>query len=183
MSLKNQYKEILDIVKYSNNELEKAYYYSLIYRTSDKLTEIMNEIEKRIHGFNYYNLSIKEKLIIAIFEFNNISTRLLNFDRVNEELRKKLAFFLDSASHQSIAFETIKKLSANNDETLNMLNRYLIKHEEYYMKKSNVIKQGGSIYGDLFDLQSIVYNYYKFYKKNYLMLDWFNNVEKIKHKW
>ena len=105
--------------------------------------------------------------------------RLLNFENVSEELRKNLTDFLDNASHQSIAFETIKKLSANNGETLNTLNQYLIKHEEYYMKKSTIIKQGGSIYGDLFDLQSIVYDYYMFYKKNYLMLDWFNNVEKI----
>ncbi len=179
MSLKNQYKEILNIVNNNNNELERAYYYSLIYRTSDKLTEIMNEIGKQIKGFNYYNLSTKEKLIIAIYEYNNISMRLLNFENVSEELRKNLTDFLDNASHQSIAFETIKKLSANNGETLNTLNQYLIKHEEYYMKKSTIIKQGGSIYGDLFDLQSIVYDYYMFYKKNYLMLDWFNNVEKI----
>lgn len=42
-----------------------------------------------------------------------------------------------------------------------------------------MIKYGGTIYGDLFKLQAIVYDYYYFYKKNYLMLDWFNNVSKM----
>lgn len=179
MSLKNQYKEIIDIVDRSNNELERAYYYSLIYRTGDKLMGIMCEIEKQIKKFDYQNLSIKEKLIMATFEYNIISLRLLNYNSDNKERWSRLNDLLDSASYQSAAFETIKKLSEDNGDILNTLNNYLIKHEVYYMKKSTTTKWGGTKYGDLFDLQSVVYGYYKFYKKNYLMLDWFNNAEKI----
>ena len=179
MSLKNQYKEILNIVNNNNNELEKAYYYSLVYRTSDKLAEIMDGIKKQVKGFDYHDLSLDQKLIIAIFEYNRISLRLLNFNNNNKEIWKEFTDFLDSASHQSTAFDTIRKMSVNNGEILSTLNNYLIKHEEYYMKKSTMIKSGGTIYGDLFDLQSIVYDYYKFYKKNHLMLDWFNNVNSI----
>ena len=47
------------------------------------------------------------------------------------------------------------------------------------MRKTTMTKYGGTIYGDLFKLQAIVYDYYYFYKKNYLMLDWFNNVSKM----
>lgn len=179
MTLKNQYREILNVVDKSNNELERAYYYFLIYKTSDKLTEIMGKIEEEIKEFDYHNLSIKEKLVIAIFQFNSISLRLLNYNYYNKDYWNELTNFLERASYQSTAFETIKKLCTNNGEVLNDLNNYLIRHEEYYMNKSTKIKFGGTIYGDLFNLQSIVYDYYKFYKKNHLMLDWFNNVAKV----
>ena len=50
-----------------------------------------------------------------------------------------------------------------NGEILNKLNSFLIKHEEYYMRKSSMTKFGGTIYGDLFKLQAIVYDYYFVY--------------------
>lgn len=179
MSLKNKYSEILDEVKNRNNQLEKAYYYSLIYRMNDKLMNCMKEIEEQINRFDYRDLSVEQKLTIAVFEFNNISLRLLNYNLDNKELRNKLESLLNSASFQSSVFETIKKMSGENGDILNTLNNNLAKHEVYYMEKSTTTKWGGTVYGDLFDLQSIVYDYYKFYKKNYLMLDWFNDVEKI----
>lgn len=67
----------------------------------------------------------------------------------------------------------------DDGKIINELNGYLVKHEEYYMKKSTLTKLGGTIYGELFNLRYIVYDYYLFYKKNYIMLDWFNNAEKI----
>ena len=62
---------------------------------------------------------------------------------------------LESASLQSKAFEYIKKICGNNDDTINQLNQFLINHEEYYMCKSTKIKFGGTIYGDIYKLQSI----------------------------
>ena len=179
MSLKNQYSEILEVLNKSTNQLEKAYYYSLIYRMNADLIKCMKEIAEQIKDFDYHNLSIEQKVTIAIYESNAISLRLLNYNRDNKERWKKLETFLDSASLQSMAFETIKKMNGENGDILSTLNNYLAKHEVYYMKKSTTTKWGGTVYGDLFDLQSIVYDYYKFYKKNYLMLDWFNNVEKM----
>ncbi len=178
-SLKNQYSEILDVVNKNTNQVEKAYYYSLIYRMNVELMECMKEIEEQIKNFDYHSLTIEQKIIIAIYEFNTISLRILNFNFDNEELWKELLAFLDSAAIQSTTFETIKKMNGTNGDVLSTLNNSLTKHEEYYMKKSTTAKLGGTIFGDLFDLQSIVYDYYKFYKKNYLMIDWFNNVEKI----
>ncbi len=179
MSLKNQYKEILDIIRENDNKLENAYYYSLIYQASDELTQIMKDIEEQIKKYDYHNLSIDQKVTIAIFEFNTISLRILNFNHDNKEQLRKLSDFLDSASHHSTTFDTIKKMFGDNGNVLNKLNDCLNNHEKYYMEKSTITKSGGTIYGDLFDLQSIAYDYYKFYKKNHLMLDWFNNVEKI----
>lgn len=179
MSLNNQYIEILDKVNNSDDKLEKAYYYSLIYRTKHELTELMSDIKSEIESFNYQKLALRQKVMIAIFEFNNISLRLLNYNADNKELWDKLTILLDNASNQSSTFGTIKKMSGKNEDILSELNNRLIKHEEYYMEKSSKTKWGGTIYGDLFDLQSVVYDYYQFYKKNHLMLDWFNNVEKV----
>lgn len=38
---------------------------------------------------------------------------------------------------------------------------------------------GGTIHGDLYKIQQEAYDYYLYYKLNHLMLDWFNNVEKM----
>ena len=102
-----------------------------------------------------------------------------NSDNLKNEQWNKLNIFLDIASKESRAFESIKKICGNNGEEINKLNNLLLKHEEYYMRKSTIAKYGGTIYGDLFKLQAIVYDYYYFYKKNYLILDWFNNVSKM----
>lgn len=179
MSLNNQYSDIVCALNKKTNQLEKVYYYSLIYRLSDELTECMKKIETTIKEYDYHDLSIRQKVNIATYEFNNISCCILNFYSDNKKLWDNLLSLLDSASHQSVAFETIKRISGDNGDLINELNNYLANHEEYYMKKSTTAKLGGTIYGDLFDLQSIVYDYYLFYKKNYLMMDWFNNVEKI----
>lgn len=67
----------------------------------------------------------------------------------------------------------------NKGADIQEMNDILLKHEEYYMKKASISKMGGTIYGDLFLIRQIAYDYYLFYKKNHLMLDWFNNVEKM----
>ena len=59
------------------------------------------------------------------------------------------------------------------------MNENLLKHEEYYMRKSDMFISGGTIYGNLYKIRQIAYDYYLFYKKNHLMLDWFNNVTKM----
>lgn len=180
LSLQNNYLEITKELESRSDNFEKAYYYLLIYRTSyDKCQEIMTLIENDINSLNYNELSAEDKYKIAIFEYNTISLRLLNFQQNNHEEWDKLTELLDNASAQNKAFDYIKELCGDNGKIINTLNNKLVKHEEYYMQKSTISKLGGTIYGDLFDLQCIVYDYYFFYKKNYLMLDWFDNVEKI----
>lgn len=64
-SLKNQYSEILDVVNKNTNQVEKAYYYSLIYRMNVELMECMKEIEEQIKNFDYHSLTIEQKIIIG----------------------------------------------------------------------------------------------------------------------
>lgn len=179
LSLKNKYSEIAELLKDYPDDLEKAYYYFLIYRHYGNICkDTMKEIEKEIKSLDYSNLSNEDKYKIAVFEFNSISIRLLTFQQDNRYKWDRLEELLETASTDNKAFDFIRTLYKNG-EILNKLNSFLIKHEEYYMRKSSMTKFGGTIYGDLFKLQAIVYDYYLFYKKNFLMLDWFNNVEKV----
>lgn len=147
----------LDEFKYREYNIEK--------KLEKELSKI-NDSEKSKKGAE----KIKSKLLE---EYYNKS------DNLKTEQWNKLNFFLDVASKENSAFGSIKKLCSDNGIEINKLNNLLLKHEEYYMRKATMIKYGGTIYGDLFKLQAIVYDYYYFYKKNYLMLDWFNNVSKM----
>ena len=179
-SLKNKYSEIIKQLNNCQDNFEKAYYYFLIYRnTNNKCQNTMINIEKEITSFNYKLLSDDEKLKIALYQYNSISLRILCYQRDNNDIWTYLNELLDSASIQNEAFNLLKQLNGNNGEIINELNNFLISHEEYYMKKSKMTKFGGTIYGDLLKIQVIVYDYYTFYKKNYIMLDWFTDVSKI----
>lgn len=91
----------------------------------------------------------------------------------------KLNLLLDqAAARYSRAYNTIKDIT-NKGADIQEMNDIFLKYEEYYMKKASISKMGGTIYGDLFLIRQIAYDYYLFYKKNHLMLDWFNNVEKM----
>lgn len=49
------------------------------------------------------------------------------------------------------------------------------KHKGYYIIKDNTMQFGWNEYGELFELQAMAYDYYYFYKLNYLMIDCFSN--------
>ena len=180
MSMIWAYNDIIYRLQLTNdNTFEKVYYKSMIYKTKDNIClELLSNIEAEINKRDFKYLTLRDKYQIAILKFNLIAIRLLSFNSQKEEL-DNLRTLLDSAAAESEAFEFIKLLFNDNDKAINTLNNLLIKHEEYYMRKTTMTKYGGTIYGDLFKLQAIVYDYYYFYKKNYLMLDWFNNVSKM----
>ena len=105
--------------------------------------------------------------------------RSLSYLMNEKENYDKLNLLLDqAAARYSRAYNTIKDIT-NKGADIQEMNDILLKHEEYYMKKASISKMGGTIYGDLFLIRQIAYDYYLFYKKNHLMLDWFNNVEKM----
>jgi len=173
------YPEIIKRLPANNNVFEKAYYYSLIHKTDENIcSDLLSNIESEINKKDFKFLTLEDKYQIAILKFNQIAMRILNYNSEKNQW-DNLSNLIDSTSSESKAFEYIKKLFNDNGKEINKLNNLLIKHEEYYMRKSTIIKYGGTIYGDLFKLQAIVYDYYYFYKKNYLMLDWFDNVSKM----
>ena len=173
------YPEIAKRLPTNNNVFEKAYYYSLIHKTYENIcSDLLSNIESEINKKDFKILTLEDKYQIAILKINQIAIRILNYNSEKNQW-DNLSNLIDSTSSESKAFEYIKKLFNDNGKEINKLNNLLLKHEEYYMRKSTMTKYGGTIYGDLFKLQAIVYDYYYFYKKNYLMLDWFNNISKM----
>ena len=164
LTIEDKYK--ISILEYNQIAVRSLNEYIYFVREFEK------ELERKSNEINSFECNEEAQGEIR----KNIENKL---DELKKEQWHKLNRLLESASNQSKAFEFIKKICKNDGETLNELNNILIKHEEYYMKKETMMKLGGTVYGDLLKLQAIVYDYYYFYKKNYLMLDWFNNVSKI----
>ncbi|MBE6845920.1 MAG: hypothetical protein E7508_09510 [Ruminococcus sp.] len=180
LSLQNKYIEIENILSQYPSNLEKAYYYWLIYGNElNKCNEIMSSIKEEIDSFDYKMLSDEEMNKIVIYKYNVLSLKQLPYHQGLEDDWRDFEELLNISLKDKMEYNFISNLYDDNGQMINQLNNCLIKHEEYYMKKSTTTKWGGTEYGDLFDLQSIVYDFYLFYKKNHLMLDWFNNVEKI----
>lgn len=180
LSLQNKYVEIDKIISNYPSNLEKAYYYWLIYRNDlNKCSEIMSSIKEEIDSFDYKMLSDEEMNKIVIYRYNILSLKQLSYCQDLKDDWRDFEELLNTFLKDKMIYSFMSNLYNDNGQMISKLNNYLLKHEEYYMKKATTIKFGGTEYGDLFDLQSIVYDFYLFFKKNHLMLDWFNNVEKI----
>ena len=178
LSINNKYHEIMDRIEKEPSSSVKAYYYSLV-KYTDGLSSVMNDLKELYASFDYQKLSNQKCYELAIYEFNNTCMRSLSYLMNEKENYDKLNLLLDqAAARYSRAYNTIKDIT-NKGADIQEMNDILLKHEEYYMKKASISKMGGTIYGDLFLIRQIVYDYYLFYKKNHLMLDWFNNVEKM----
>lgn len=178
LSINNKYHEIMDRIEKEPSSSVKAYYYSLV-KYTDGLSSVMNDLKELYASFDYQKLSNQKCYELAIYEFNNTCMRSLSYLMNEKENYDKLNLLLDqAAARYSRAYNTIKDIT-NKGADIQEMNDILLKHEEYYMKKASISKMGGTIYGDLFLIRQIAYDYYLFYKKNHLMLDWFNNVEKM----
>lgn len=178
LSLHNKYHEIMERIEKEPISNVKAYYYSLI-KYTDGLLKIMNDLKEKYGNFDYRNLSNQKCYELAIYEFNNTCVRSLSYWKSDPDIYKKLNLLLDTAAAQySKAYITLKEIT-NKNADIQEMNDILLNHEEYYMRKSDMFKSGGTIYGDLYKIRQIAYDYYLFYKKNHLMLDWFNNVTKM----
>ena len=178
LSLHNKYHEIMGKIEKEPSNSEKAYYYSLINKLNG-LSDIMNDLKKQYESVDYRKFTNRDYYELAIFEFNNTCVRSLSYIKNDKAIYERLNLLLDSAAARySKAYKTIKDIT-NKNADIQEMNDLLLTHEEYYMKKSSMIKMGGTIYGGLFRIRQIAYDYYFFYKKNHLMLDWFNNVEKM----
>lgn len=165
LSLHNKYHEIMGKIEKEPSNSEKAYYYSLINKLNG-LSDIMNDLKKQYESVDYRKFTNRDYYELAIFEFNNTCVRSLSYIKNDKAIYERLNLLLDSAAARySKAYKTIKDIT-NKNADIQEMNDLLLTHEEYYMKKSSMIKMGGTIYGGLFRIRQIAYDYYFFYKKN-----------------
>lgn len=181
LSLKWEFEKIINkLSQITDNTLEKAYYYSLIYKTKDdKCFDMLKEIKSALYKKDFKQLSLNDLYEISVLEYNFITIRILREIVKDYEQIDKFDKLMKLSSARSKAFDYMAKVCRNNNEMLYELNISLLKHEEYYIHKPNSTAFAETSYGDLFKLQAIVYDYYYFYKKNFLMLDWFINVSRM----
>lgn len=164
LSLHNKYHEIMGKIEKEPSNSEKAYYYSLINKLNG-LSDIMNDLKKQYESVDYRKFTNRDYYELAIFEFNNTCVRSLSYIKNNKAIYERLNLLLDSAAARySKAYKTIKDIT-NKNADIQEMNDLLLTHEEYYMKKSSMIKMGGTIYGGLFRIRQIAYDYYFFIRK------------------
>lgn len=183
LSLKWEFERIINkLAQTTDNTLEKAYYYSLIYKTkNDKCFDMLKEIKSVLYKKDVKQLSVNDLYEMSVLEYDLIVIKTLR-EIVNKDYKQmdKFDSLTKSSSILSKAFDYMTKICrGNNNEILYELNISLLKHEEYYIHKPNCTAFAETSYGGLFKLQAIVYDYYYFYKKNFLMLDWFINVSRM----
>lgn len=165
LSLHNKYHEIMGKIEKEPSNSEKAYYYSLINKLNG-LSDIMNDLKKQYESVDYRKFTNRDYYELAIFEFNNTCVRSLSYIKNDKAIYERLNLLLDSAAARySKAYKTIKDIT-NKNADIQEMNDLLLTHEEYYMKKSSMIKMGGTIYGGLFRIRQIAYDYYFFYKNH-----------------
>lgn len=174
LSIQNKYKEIMDRLQDKSPSNEKAYYYWLITYTSE-LKSALDEVEKRLNRRSKLTSDFCYEW--SIFEFNRLSYKNILFEK-NRDFDRFNSFVENAAIMYGEVYTTIKNI-ADKQSDIQEMNNLLLKHEESYMKKETISKMGGTIYAELPMIQQIMYDYYLFYKKNFLMLDWFNNVQKM----
>lgn len=174
LSIQNKYTEIMDRLQDKSPSNEKAYYYWLITYTSELKSEL-DEVEKRLNRRSKLTSDLCYEW--AIFEFNRLSYKNLAFEK-NNDFERFNSFVENAAIMYGEVYTTIKNI-ADKKADIQEMNYLLLKHEESYMKKETISKIGGTIYAELPMIQQIMYDYYLFYKKNFLMLDWFNNVQQM----
>lgn len=157
LSLHNKYHEIMGKIEKEPSNSEKAYYYSLINKLNG-LSDIMNDLKKQYESVDYRKFTNRDYYELAIFEFNNTCVRSLSYIKNDKAIYERLNLLLDSAAARySKAYKTIKDIT-NKNADIQEMNDLLLTHEEYYMKKSSMIKMGGTIYGGLFRIRQIAYD-------------------------
>lgn len=82
----------------------------------------------------------------------------------DKAIYERLNLLLDSAAARySKAYKTIKDIT-NKNADIQEMNDLLLTHEEYYMKKSSMIKMGNHLWRFI-SIRQIAYDYYFFIRK------------------
>lgn len=178
LSIRNRYHEIMKRLQDDCPKIVKAYYRSLINYKKD-LPKLKKELQEEYGKRDYGKMSNQLYYELAVYEFNKICMSLLAEYKRNENALNEWKLLLDRATARySKAYITMKEITSKNAD-LQAMNDMLIKHEEYYMHKVRILTGAEYTYGELLRIKQVVYDYYLFYKKNHLMLDWFSVVGRV----
>lgn len=162
--LNNQYQEILSRLDTTENHLLRTYYYHIIYgRFSPKSLEKLESVRKECENYNTIDL--------LHFKLNFYYLKIAQFKDYRYE-QKELELFLDTLTKkEKKTTNFIKNIYSGFKSQVNNLQILLTEHEKRYENRDHTYSSDGPL-GYLYEIQAIVYDYYYYLKRNYVILDY-----------
>jgi len=162
--LNNQYQEILSRLDTTENHLLRAYYYHIIYgRFSPKSLEKLESVRKECENYNTIDL--------LRFKLNFYYLKIAQFKDYRYE-QKELELFLDTLTKkEKKTTNFIINIYSGFKSQVNNLQILLTEHEKRYENRDHTYSSDGPL-GYLYEIQAIVYDYYYYLKRNYVILDY-----------
>lgn len=169
----NNYVNIITQLDKVNDEMAKAYYYHVILdkiynckRSYSCLEKVKSNLYK--HN-NYFRL--------LLFEFNMANIKGVQTKDNSEELEKFKIIFNDIPEFYKYNCRYLKNIYDGNYNTKMECLRLYNKHKQIYLDPDLILATNKDIY--FLKLQAITYNYYYYFKMNYLIIDDYINTKKF----
>lgn len=165
--LDNNYEELLEMQKRSQNILARAYYFHICIPQNTDSSILMATVSNE-------DKMMKKLINLIIFKYNNILLKgHLHTDLITERNELNSIF---SSLPQDINFASkyMQSLYDGLPESYAKMKTLFYEHESFYTRDQNTFFLDDT-YGKLFEIQTVAYDYYFFIKKNYLMFDFYSN--------
>lgn len=166
--LNNDYIDLWSKIRDSSDTAEKIYYYHFFGKDKKEIKDIINVEASLIDSKDYVSIILhKMRAYLALLNFFNrqLSKR--------EELEQ---LFSTAPIRYRKAIKYIKSLFESPIQNMFKMNKILEEQEKRYESNGNTLFTGHS-FTKIWEMQRYIYDYYYFFKKNYLPLDYFSNPQ------
>ena len=171
--IENRYVDLLLRLDNIKNRIAKAYYYNLVFPYGNN-GECQDEMFNALHDLKESD-SIFD---LIVFKMNSLFLKQRNFSEFEIERKEIESIFDNLPMKVSKSLTYLKKIYYGMESNLYKANEMLKKHENTYLRSRNRLVYGQD-FGEIFDLQAIVYDYYFYLKGNFLMLDHFSDPKTL----
>lgn len=166
--INNNYTNLWSKVRDSSDTAEKIYYYHFFGKDKTETKDIINAEAKLIDSKDYVAIILhKMRAYLASLDLR---------DRQLSKRRELEQLFETAPIRYRKAIKYIKSLFESPTQNLVVMNKILEEQEKRYKFNNNTWFSGHS-YTKIWELQRYVYDYYFFFKKNYLPLDYFREPQ------
>lgn len=163
----NMYSELIQILDNSNDIFVRAYYFHICTPQQTRSSELMNEIMEN-------GIKDNELIRIIFFKYNNILLNDLAYVDTKLDRAEFNSILNTIPQGLSIACKYILNIHNGLGENISRMKSLFEDHEKMYIRGQDSSFFGSDL-GKIWDLQSIVYDYYFYCKRNYLMVDFYSN--------
>lgn len=164
--INNDYIDLWSKIRDSSDTAKKIYYYHFFEKDKMETKDIINVEASLIDSKDYVSIILhKMRAYLASLDFFN---RQLSKRRELEQL------FDTAPIRYREAIKYIKALFESPTQNMVKMNKILEEQEKRYKSNSNTLFSGHS-FTKIWEMQRYIYDYYFFFKKNYLPLDYFSD--------